>query len=181
MREVKKEILINKQFEQVSFCAPLPFHHLSYENPADCQTGQPGQRFYLFGKYFVQDVCERNHGVFCLLHGIGLSPDLDKQRFRTVMHVEAVTFEVNFSCVSWVIFCCGKLHLKRECQIIRYVWIVQIGDIPQFGRSAQSVKKHYFCHVRSIHICDKPCILSNAISVKVDDHVDARVVCQYLL
>lgn len=39
MRAVKKETLINKQFEQVSFCAPLPFRHLSYENPADCQTG----------------------------------------------------------------------------------------------------------------------------------------------
>ena len=41
----------HKQFEQVSFCAPLPFRHLSYENPADCQTGQPGLRFHPSGNY----------------------------------------------------------------------------------------------------------------------------------
>ncbi len=101
------------------------------------------------------------------------APRPREQCFRTVMHVEAVTFEVNFSCVSWVVFCGGKLHLKRECQIIRYVWIVQIGDIPQFGRSAQSVKKHYFCHIRSIHIRDKPCVLPHAIPVQIYDHVNA--------
>ena len=55
------------------------------------------------------------------------------------MHVETVAFEVDFSCVSRIVFCGGKLHLKRECQIIRYVWIVQIGDIPQFGRGCNVV------------------------------------------
>ena len=56
MRAVKKETLINKQFEQVSFCAPLPFRHLSYENPADCQTGQPGLRFHPSEKLQIQVV-----------------------------------------------------------------------------------------------------------------------------
>ena len=37
-----KEILINKQFEQVSFCAPLPFH--AYINDITRQTARPDSR-----------------------------------------------------------------------------------------------------------------------------------------
>jgi len=56
-------------------------------------------------QYFIEQIGKRYHRIFCFLQGVCLRPHFDQKCFGTIVHIIAVSLQINSSGKSRVIFC----------------------------------------------------------------------------
>ena len=125
MRAVKKEILINKQFEQVSFCAPLPFH--AYINDITLSLIHIYHREISeqLAKVLKQLISVKKEDVSVLIVGLGnraVTPDALGP--RVVDNLYITRHIIN----EYGKYAFGKEHVNRVSSIVPGV-MAQTGDV----------------------------------------------------